>query len=99
MSSSRVFLSFLLILWGETSAHVDGGCEPIKHLSASDWEALALSNNPKFQAIIARARRSYREKGGIRLEDLRRELGLPAKPKGAVQLTAPDGKSATARFD
>ena len=24
---------------------------------------------------------------------------LPAKPKGAVQLTAPDGKSATARFD
>jgi hypothetical protein len=24
---------------------------------------------------------------------------LPAKPKGAVQLTAPDGKTATARFD
>jgi hypothetical protein len=25
--------------------------------------------------------------------------GLPANPKGAVQLTAPDGKTATARFD
>ena len=24
---------------------------------------------------------------------------LPAQPKGAVQLTAPDGKTATARFD
>ena len=24
---------------------------------------------------------------------------LPANPKGAVQLTAPDGKTATARFD
>ena len=24
---------------------------------------------------------------------------LPARPKGAVQLTAPDGKTATARFD
>jgi hypothetical protein len=24
---------------------------------------------------------------------------LPAKPKGAVQLTAPDGKTATAKFD
>lgn len=24
---------------------------------------------------------------------------LPAKPKGAVQLTAPDGKTVTARFD
>jgi hypothetical protein len=24
---------------------------------------------------------------------------LPAKPKGVVQLTAPDGKTATARFD
>jgi hypothetical protein len=26
-------------------------------------------------------------------------MALPANPKGAVQLTAPDGKTATARFD
>lgn len=51
----------------------------VKPLSGSDWESVALANNPKFIALIEESRRSYREKGGIPLEQLRRELGL--KPK------------------
>jgi hypothetical protein len=53
----------------------------IKRLSASDWEALAVSRNPKFQALIAEARASYQEEGGVRLEELRQELDLPRKSK------------------
>jgi hypothetical protein len=53
----------------------------IKHLSASDWEALAVSRNPKFQALIAEARHSYQEEGGVRLEDLRKQLNLSGKTK------------------
>ena len=53
----------------------------IKRLSASDWQALAVSRNPKFKALIAEARRSYEEEGGVRLEDLRQELDLPSKTK------------------
>ena len=51
----------------------------VKDLSRSDWERIALANNPRFQALIEESRRSYEKEGGIRLEDLRRELGLPAK--------------------
>jgi hypothetical protein len=53
----------------------------IKHLSEADWEALALENNPQFQALIADVRRSFQENGGVRIEDFRKELGLPAKPR------------------
>jgi hypothetical protein len=53
----------------------------IKHLSEAEWEALALANNPQFQAILADARHSLEEEGGVRLEDLRQELKLPARPR------------------
>jgi hypothetical protein len=51
----------------------------VKDLSRSDWESVSLANNPKFLAIIEESRRSYRESGGIPLDDLRKGLGL--KPK------------------
>jgi hypothetical protein len=35
-----------------------------------------LTSNPRFAALIEESRRSYREKGGISLDDVRRELGL-----------------------
>ncbi|MBV9384828.1 MAG: hypothetical protein JOZ78_00200 [Chroococcidiopsidaceae cyanobacterium CP_BM_ER_R8_30] len=41
-----------------------------------DSETIALSNNPKFQAILERSRQSFKEKGGIPLEEIERELGL-----------------------
>jgi hypothetical protein len=48
----------------------------VKDVSGSDWESVSLASNPRFRAIIEESRRSYREEGGIGLDDLRRELGL-----------------------
>ncbi len=46
----------------------------VKDVSGSDWESVSLASNPRFMALIEQSRRSYREKGGIRLEEIRREL-------------------------
>jgi hypothetical protein len=48
----------------------------VKDLSGSDWESVSLASNPKFMALIEESRRSYRDSGGISLEDLRHELDL-----------------------
>jgi hypothetical protein len=48
----------------------------VKDLSGSDWESISLTSNPKFMALIEESRRSYRDSGGISLEDLRHELDL-----------------------
>jgi hypothetical protein len=48
----------------------------VKDLSHSDWEAISLANNPRFQTLIEESRRSFQEEGGITLNDLRQELGL-----------------------
>src|SRR5438132_10308183 len=51
----------------------------VKDLAGSDWESVSLANNPRFLALIAESRRSYREDGGISLDEVRRELGLTVK--------------------
>jgi hypothetical protein len=48
----------------------------VKDVSDSDWESVSLASNPRFVALIEESRRSYREKGGIGLDQLRQELGL-----------------------
>ena len=48
----------------------------VRDLSKSDWESLALAENPRFQALIEESRRSYQEHGGIHSEQLRKELNL-----------------------
>src|SRR6266480_2772338 len=53
----------------------------IKYLSGSDWESISLANNPRFLALIEEARRSYQEEGGVGIDNLRKELGLKAKPR------------------
>jgi len=50
-------------------------------LSQADCDGLALASNPQFQALIADARRSLQKEAGVRLEDFREELDLPAKPR------------------
>jgi PHD/YefM family antitoxin component YafN of YafNO toxin-antitoxin module len=55
----------------------------VKDLSGSDWESIALANNPQFLALIEESRRSYREVGGIGLDGLCDDLGL--KKKAAIQ--------------
>lgn len=52
----------------------------VKDLSGSDWESISLANNPQFLAVIEESRQSFREKGGIGLNDLSKELGL-RRPK------------------
>lgn len=51
----------------------------VKDLSQSDWESVSLAANPRFRDLIEQSRRSYREEGGIGLEDLRKELGLKTR--------------------
>ncbi len=58
----------------------------VKDVSSSDWETVSLANNPQFIAIIEASRRSYREKGGSPLAQVRKELGL--KP-GKAAATKP----------
>jgi hypothetical protein len=53
----------------------------IQDLRGSDWESIALANEPRFIALIEESRREYREKGGNSLEDIRRELGLLKNPR------------------
>jgi len=53
----------------------------IKDMFGSDWESLPLANNLQFRALIEESRRSYREEGGISLEELQAELGLQAYPR------------------
>ncbi len=48
----------------------------VRDVSGSDWESVSLASDPRFTALIEESRRSYRDAGGIRMEDLRRELGL-----------------------
>jgi hypothetical protein len=63
---------------GEAVILTRGG-EPlisVRELSGSDWESASLAHNPRFAALIEQSRRSYREKGGIGIDQLRPELDL-----------------------
>ena len=56
---------------------VDG--KPVAALVAienTDLEAVSLSTNPKFLAIIERSRARHQAEGGIPSEEMRRRLGL-----------------------
>jgi hypothetical protein len=52
----------------------------VRDVSGSDWESASLATNPRFKALIEQSRRSYQDRGGIGVEQLRRELGLDGNP-------------------
>ena len=52
----------------------------VRDVTGSDWESASLAHDPQFTALIQESRRSYREKGGISMADVRQELGLEAGP-------------------
>ena len=52
----------------------------VRDVSGSDWESASLANNPRFKALIEQSRRAYRDRGGIGIDQLRRELGLDENP-------------------
>ena len=64
----------------------------VRDLSGLDWESISLANNPRFIAIIEESRRSYREEGGISLNDVRKQLGL--KPRKQKLTKRRNGKKA-----
>jgi len=43
----------------------------------ADLESMVLSLNPRFQAVIERARAESREGRGLSPDEVRRELGMP----------------------
>lgn len=57
----------------------------VRNLSRSDWESISLVENPRFRALIEESRRSFERHGGTRIEELRKELGLPVKPRNLVK--------------
>jgi hypothetical protein len=54
----------------------------VRDVSGSDWESASLATNPRFRALIEQSRRSYQDRGGIGIEQLRQELGLEANARG-----------------
>ncbi len=49
-------------------------------IANTDVETATLSTDPRFLALIERARTRYQREGGIRSEELRRRLGLKIVP-------------------
>jgi antitoxin (DNA-binding transcriptional repressor) of toxin-antitoxin stability system len=45
-----------------------------------DAETFAMSHNPDFIEIVNRSWKSYKEKGGLSLDEVRRRHGLERKP-------------------
>jgi hypothetical protein len=56
-----------------------------------DLETLAVGTNPQFLDLIERIRRRMEKEGGIPSEEIRREFGLPPKPRRNSRLKS--GKS------
>ena len=51
------------------------------YIPNADAEAISLSTNPRFLAIIERSRLRQKREGGISSQEMRRRLGLPRKKR------------------
>jgi antitoxin (DNA-binding transcriptional repressor) of toxin-antitoxin stability system len=70
---------------GEYADHIDDGVvvvtrsgQPVAVLvpiENTDLETIALSQDPRFLALVERSRRRYRDEGGRTLAEVERELG------------------------
>jgi hypothetical protein len=56
----------------------------IRGMTGSDWESASLVNNLRFVELIEQSRRSYREHGGIGIDQLRQELELESHQLGTT---------------
>jgi len=52
-------------------------------LDEGDLEALSLSQNPDFMAMLDKARLSYEKKGGVSLEEVKRRFGKRVKRRSS----------------
>jgi antitoxin (DNA-binding transcriptional repressor) of toxin-antitoxin stability system len=68
-----------------------------------DAESMLLSINPKFNAILERSRQRLQTEGGLSSDEVRKQLGLPAKGRGRTTRSTrprprgPSGKRAVLR--
>lgn len=62
-----------------------------------DLESLTLATDPWFMDIIERSRESYRQHGGIPLDEVRREFGLEKASKAPKPAPAKLGTPPKAR--
>ena len=46
----------------------------------ADLETISLGQNPEFLEIIEASRESYRQQGGVPLDEVRRRLSIPKRP-------------------
>jgi hypothetical protein len=53
-------------------------------LTNVDMETLALSNDPRFIALIEQSRRRHERQGGISTSEMRRRLGVQQPPRKAA---------------
>lgn len=51
----------------------------LRVLTDEEWEDYVVSTSPTFRRILKRSWRSYKKSGGIPLEDIEREFGLPPR--------------------
>jgi prevent-host-death family protein len=52
----------------------------LRVLDDQEWEDYAVSASPTFRRILKQSGESYRKHGGIPLETIEQELGLPPRP-------------------
>ncbi len=77
LESSELTVSDLEVLVRQGPVVLTRGGLPLMTVSdatGSDWEAVSLRSSPRLFSLIEESRRSYRETGGIALDDIRREL-------------------------
>lgn len=48
-------------------------------LGSAEWEDFLVGQHPRFREILARSDASYRAHGAIPLQDVERELAIPAR--------------------
>lgn len=51
----------------------------LRVLTDEEWEDYVVSRSPVFRRILKRSEASYRKHGGIPLEEIEREFGLPPR--------------------
>lgn len=61
----------------------------LRVLTDEEWEDYVVSTSPAFRRILKGSWKSYKKRGGIPLEKIERELGLPPRSKKLTRAPRP----------
>jgi len=59
----------------------------LRVLTDEEWEDYVVSRSPVFRRILKRSEASYKKQGGIPLEVIEREFGLPPRSRKSSRVT------------